>query len=44
MAAGKRDGKTIIIRREEASPDKEHSVRRYLNSIERAIVGFCWQW
>lgn len=33
-----------IAYRQEASLDEEYSAHRYLDSIERAIVGFYWEW
>ena len=33
-----------IIEQEEAILDGQHSVHRYLRSVERAVVGFHWSW
>jgi hypothetical protein len=33
-----------ILEQVEAVPDSQHSVHRYLRSIERAVVGFHWSW
>jgi hypothetical protein len=33
-----------IIEQEEAALDAQHSVHRYLRSVERAVVGFYWLW
>jgi len=33
-----------ISYREEVALDEELSAHRYLESIERAIVGFTWEW
>lgn len=33
-----------IISRELVSLDEEHSVHRYLESMEHAVAGFCWAW
>ncbi len=33
-----------IAYREDARLDEEYSAHRYLEAIERAIVGFCWEW
>ena len=33
-----------IIEQEEAVLDGQHSVHRYLRSVERAVVGFHWLW
>jgi hypothetical protein len=33
-----------ISRQEEVALDDQHSVHRYLTAVERAVVGFHWQW
>jgi hypothetical protein len=33
-----------FVVRDEVSLDEEHSVHRYLESIEQAVVGFYWSW
>ena len=33
-----------ILEQEEVSPDPQHSVHRYLRSMERSVVGFHWCW
>ena len=33
-----------IMEQEEAVLDSQHSVHRYLRSVERAVVGFHWSW
>lgn len=33
-----------IIEQEEAALDAQHSVHRYLRSVETAVVGFHWSW
>jgi len=33
-----------IIEREPATPGSQHEVHRYLRAIEKAVVGFCWEW
>lgn len=33
-----------VIEQEEAVLDGQHSVHRYLRSVERAVVGFHWSW
>jgi hypothetical protein len=32
------------VGREVVTLDAEHSAHRYLDSLERAIVGFFWEW
>ena len=33
-----------VIEQEDAALDSQHSVHRYLRSVERAVVGFHWSW
>jgi hypothetical protein len=33
-----------IKEREEVFLEADHSVHRYLDGVEQALVGFCWQW
>ncbi len=39
-----RDANRGIVGREDVTLDAEHSAHRYLDSLERAIVGFFWEW
>jgi hypothetical protein len=39
-----RDVPGEFIEREVMTLDEEHSARRYLDAMERAVVGFCWEW
>ena len=31
-----------VLEQEQVSPDSQHSVHRYLRSLERSVVGFHW--
>ena len=33
-----------VLDQEQVSPDNQHSVHRYLRSLERSVVGFHWSW
>ena len=33
-----------VLEQEQVSPDSQHSVHRYLRSLERSVVGFHWSW
>jgi hypothetical protein len=33
-----------VARQERVSLDRQHSVHRYLRSLERAVVGYHWSW
>jgi hypothetical protein len=33
-----------VIAREQVEVDSQHSVQRYLQSVERSVVGFYWAW
>jgi hypothetical protein len=33
-----------VIQREAVTLDRECSVHRYVRSIDKAVVGFCWEW
>ena len=33
-----------VLEQEQVSPDSQHSVQRYLRSLERSVVGFHWRW
>jgi hypothetical protein len=33
-----------ILEQEQVTPDSQHSVHRYLRSLERSVVGFHWRW
>ena|SRR5487761_115716 len=39
-----RDVPGEFTERELMTLDEEHSARRYLDAMERAVVGFCWEW
>jgi hypothetical protein len=39
-----RDARQDIVDREEFSLDEEFSAHKYLESMERAVVGFYWEW
>lgn len=36
--------KNRIVDRASCELDAEHAVHRYLAAVERAVVGFCWEW
>jgi hypothetical protein len=33
-----------VLEQEQVAPDSQHSVHRYLRSLERSVVGFHWRW
>jgi len=33
-----------VLEEEQVTPDCQHSVHRYLRSMERSVVGFYWRW
>ena len=33
-----------VLDQEQVTPDSQHSVHRYLRSLERSVVGFHWSW
>jgi hypothetical protein len=33
-----------VLEQEQVTPDSQHSVHRYLRSLERSVVGFHWRW
>ena len=33
-----------VLSQEQVTPDSQHSVHRYLRSLERSVVGFHWRW
>ena len=33
-----------VLDQEQVTPDNQHSVHRYLRSLERSVVGFHWSW
>ena len=33
-----------ILHREEVTLDSEHSVQRYLRSLDKTVAGFYWTW
>ncbi|HYK66510.1 MAG TPA: hypothetical protein VEV45_01095, partial [Streptosporangiaceae bacterium] len=33
-----------VLEREAVSLDSQHSVHRYLRSLEKTVVGFYWRW
>jgi hypothetical protein len=33
-----------VVQREPVTLDREHSVHRYLRSVDKTVVGFYWQW
>ena len=33
-----------VLDQEQVTPDNQHSVHRYLRSLERSVVGFYWSW
>ncbi len=33
-----------ILDQQEMSPDSQHSVHRYLRSVEKTVAGFYWEW
>jgi hypothetical protein len=33
-----------VLEEEQVTPDSQHSVHRYLRSLERSVVGFHWRW
>jgi hypothetical protein len=33
-----------IVQREQVSLGSQHEVHRYLRSVEKTVVGFCWSW
>jgi hypothetical protein len=37
-------GDDSVLAREEVSLDVQHSVHRYVHSLEKTIVGFYWEW
>lgn len=37
-------GDGSVLEREAVSLDSQHSVHRYLRSLEKTVVGFYWQW
>jgi hypothetical protein len=37
-------GDGSVLEREAVSLDSQHSVHRYLRSLERTVVGFYWEW
>src|SRR5215469_3824182 len=39
-----RDGHADFVERETMELDEELSARKYLDAVERAVVGFAWEW
>jgi hypothetical protein len=39
-----RDTSAVVIERENMPLDEELSARKYLDAVERAVVGFYWEW
>jgi hypothetical protein len=37
-------GDGTVLEREAVSLDSQHSVHRYLRSLEKTVVGFYWEW
>ena len=37
-------GHTDFVEREAMELDEELSARKYLDAVERAVVGFAWEW
>jgi hypothetical protein len=33
-----------VLERETATLDSQHSVQRYLRSLEKTVAGFYWEW
>ena len=38
------DGDGDIVDREQVPLGSQYEVHRYLRSVEKTVVGFCWSW